>query len=84
MAQVVDEAQEDRALGGDVVAREQDRAGLVGFDEVLAADRDRYAAEDAVAAARSAVVANWAALQKALGGGWVPPAGPTYTPEKSR
>ena len=66
------------------IAREQDRAGLVGFDEVLAADRDRYAAEDAVAAARGAVVADWAALQKALGGGWVPPAGPGTVVEKNR
>ena len=66
------------------IAREQDRAGLIGFDEVLAAERDRFAAEDAAVAARGAVVADWAALQKALGGGWVPPAEPAYAPEKNR
>ena len=66
------------------IAREQDRAGLIAFDEVLAADRDRYAAEDAVAAARGAVIADWAALQEALGGGWMPPVEPTYAPEKKR
>ena len=66
------------------IAREQDRAGLVAFDEVLATERDRFTAEDAVAAARGAVVADWAALQKALGGGWVPPAEPAYTQGKSR
>lgn len=66
------------------IAREQDRAGLVTQSEVLDAERDRYAAEDAVAAARGAVVADWAALQKALGGGWEPPPEPLYPSEKRR
>ncbi|PAX07984.1 efflux transporter outer membrane subunit [Sphingomonas lenta] len=69
-------AERERAVR---IAREQDRAGLVTLAEVLDAERDRFAAADAAAAARGAVLADWAALQKALGGGWVPPPEPAYT-----
>lgn len=62
-------AERERAV---TLAREQDRAGLVTLTEVLDAERDRFVAADAVAAARGALVADWAALQKALGGGWTP------------
>lgn len=66
------------------IAREQDRAGVVAFDEVPAAERDRFAAEDAVAAARGAAVADRAALRRALGGSWLPPAEPAYRAKDGR
>ena len=52
------------------VLREQYRAGLVALIDVLAAERDLTSAQNAQANARAAVVVEWVALQKALGGGW--------------
>lgn len=80
-ARLAELAERERAVR---IAREQDRAGLVSLADVLDAERDRFAAEDAVAVAGGAVVADWAALQKALGGGWSPSAPPTHVTETGK
>lgn len=56
------------------ILAEQYRAGLVGLLDLLTAERDLADAETTVANARAQVTVDWIGLQKALGGGWRPPA----------
>ncbi|MGQ9685445.1 MAG: TolC family protein, partial [Thiobacillaceae bacterium] len=49
------------------------RAGLTSHLEVLDAQRDLYAAEQAVVQTRRALLANTVRLYQALGGGWPQP-----------
>jgi NodT family efflux transporter outer membrane factor (OMF) lipoprotein len=52
------------------LARELYTRGLADFLSVLDAQRQQYAAEDALAQSDTAIVTNVVALYKALGGGW--------------
>lgn len=49
---------------------DQYRAGSKGFSDVLIAQRDLFSAETNLSQARTDMVLNYVALQKALGGGW--------------
>jgi outer membrane protein TolC len=52
------------------LARELYTRGLADFLSVLDAQRQQYAADDALAQSQTAVVTDVVALYKALGGGW--------------
>lgn len=54
------------------VAEEQYRAGLVTVLNVLEAEQALFTVQDQIGSVRGAIAADWAAVQKALGGGWVP------------
>ena len=71
-----EERREKLAAGADAsrtaveLARELYTRGLSDFLSVLDAQREQYAAEDALAVSRTAIVTDVVALYKALGGGW--------------
>lgn len=52
------------------LARSRYDAGIADFIEVLDADRERLAAEDALAASNAKITTDLIRLYKALGGGW--------------
>ncbi|HOA73144.1 MAG TPA: efflux transporter outer membrane subunit [Phycisphaerae bacterium] len=52
------------------LANERYRKGLTDFLRVLESERSLYVTEDQLVESEAAVVANYIALQKALGGGW--------------
>ncbi len=58
------------ARNADRIARDQYRAGLVDFSNVLDAQRSLLSFEDQLAQSRGTVSANLVRLYKALGGGW--------------
>ncbi len=58
------------ARNADRIARDQYRAGLVDFSNVLDAQRSLLSFEDQLAQSRGAVSANLVRLYKAMGGGW--------------
>jgi NodT family efflux transporter outer membrane factor (OMF) lipoprotein len=60
----------EAARNADRIARDQYRAGLVDFSNVLDAQRSLLSFEDQLAQSRGAVSANLVHLFKALGGGW--------------
>ena len=55
------------------LAREQFRAGLVDFSNVLDAQRSLLSFQDELAKSDGAVISNLVRLYKALGGGWESP-----------
>lgn len=54
------------------IAQEQYRAGLVTLLNVLEAQETLFTVQDQIGTVRGAIAADWAAVQKSLGGGWVP------------
>jgi outer membrane protein TolC len=53
-----------------ILAKEQYKAGLVDFNNVLDAERSLLALEDELAQSNGATVSNLVRLYKAFGGGW--------------
>ena len=54
------------------IARDQYRAGLTDFQNVLEAQRSLFGLQDQLAQSREAVTQDLVSLYKALGGGWTP------------
>jgi len=64
---------DDEALAADAT-RDEYRSGLTDLLHVLDAERERYRAEDALAASRQTLAEQAIALYKAVGGPWTPTA----------
>ncbi|HTV49726.1 MAG TPA: efflux transporter outer membrane subunit [Steroidobacteraceae bacterium] len=61
------------------IARVRYRGGLIGFLDVLDAERTQLEAEDALAQSRTETAVSLVAVYKALGGGWESAPLPRYT-----
>lgn len=64
-----EEVQRLRAVA---IAQEQYRAGLVTLINVLETQEALFTVQDQIGTVSGAIAADWAAVQKSLGGGWVP------------
>jgi len=52
------------------LSRTMNQAGVIGFLDVLDAERSLYSAEEDMIQSRASIATNYIALNKALGGGW--------------